>query len=208
MAHVTGPGLLRPISGEIKMRECCVLAGVILAAVVVAGQPAGSEPAAGEAAASGWQAEALAVRTGTWNVTTTYTMPGLAMDSDLAVAERTIVEGDVLLEEVTGTMLQMPYVGEARSGYDAGSGRFWTTWTDWTAVSDVPASAVILYGTYDPQTATYTYQGTIADPMLGDALMQIAWTIDGPGRETVVYSADSSNEGLIEVMRQDYARVE
>lgn len=155
--------------------------------------------------ATGWQDAFVQSRVGTWDVVTTYTMDGLGpLLQDHAVSERTVVEGPVLVEQLDGTMLQAPYLGEVRSGYDSETGRYWVTWTDWTDPNAV--STVTFHGVYDAATATYYYQATVADPVMGEALMQIAWTIDGPDRETVVYTADSDELGPIEVMRSVYER--
>lgn len=157
------------------------------------------------AGAVGWQNALVQARAGTWDVITTYTMDGLGpLLQDHAVSERTVAEGPVLIEQLDGTMLQAPYLGEARSGYDSDTDRYWVTWTDWTDPNAV--STVTFHGVYDAATATYYYQATVADPVMGAALMQIAWTIDGPDRETVVYMADSEELGPIEVMRSVYER--
>ncbi|MEZ5670434.1 MAG: DUF1579 family protein [Alphaproteobacteria bacterium] len=188
------------------MTAAAVIAGLSAVVPAAAQQPTEEEMmAAWQAAmAVGPQHEALAARVGTWAVTTTYAaMPGSdQMITEHGTAERTVaLDGRVVEERFAGSMMGMPFTGEGRTGYDNVTGRYWTTWTD-----TMSTALIVLYGSYDEATATYTFEGTTVAPLMGDIPTRIERVIDGPDRETSVFYFQYPGMDEAEVMEIAYER--
>ena len=50
---------------------------------------------------------------------------------DTGTATRTMaLDGRVLVEDLSSSMMGMPYTGHGMTGYDNVSGKYWSTWTD------------------------------------------------------------------------------
>jgi len=181
------------------------------AACVALSLPAAAQPteeemmAAWEAAmAVGPQHEALTALAGSWATTTTFAaMPG----SDQMITEHgtseavAAMDGRVLEERFTGSMMGMPFSGEGRTGYDNVSGRYWTTWTD-----TMSTGLIVMYGDYDPATATYTFAGTSVDPLLGEIPTRIERTIDGPDHATSLFYFQYPGAETTQMMEIVYER--
>jgi hypothetical protein len=57
--------------------------------------------------------------------------PGAPAVEETGTATRTMaLDGRVLIEEVSSSMMGMPYTGHGMTGYDNVTGKYWSTWTD------------------------------------------------------------------------------
>lgn len=185
--------------------SAALIAGLALCQPALAQEPSEEEMMAAWQAgmAVGPQHEALAERSGTWGITTTYMMPGSEeMIEEHAVAERTMgLEGRVLEETVQGMMMGFSFQGVGRTGFNNVTGEFWSTWSDTTSTG-----LIVMHGIYDPDAAAYVYQGTAVDALMGEMTMRIEWTIDSADHETAVFYADLPGQGMSEMMRMVYER--
>ena len=59
-----------------------------------------------------------------------------------------------------GNMMGQPFSGRGTTGYDNLGGRYFATWYD-----SMSTGMFIAYGTYDKASNSYTYRGTMDDPM-------------------------------------------
>jgi hypothetical protein len=100
--------------------------------------------------------------------------PGGPPTEDAGTATRTMVLGDrVQVEELTTTMMGMPYSGHGMTGYDNGTQKYWSTWND-----SMSTGVMMSQGTCDAQNAC-TFTGTSHDPVLKKAVkyrMTSKWT--------------------------------
>lgn len=84
------------------------------------------------------------------------------MTSDGAVTRTMELGGRVLAENLTTTMMGMPFEGIGRTGYDNLTGEWWSTWTD-----NVSTGITMMTGTWDEASSTWTWAGEGIDPMTG-----------------------------------------
>ena len=57
--------------------------------------------------------------------------PGGPAMEETATATRTMgLGGRVMMEDVTGSIMGIPFTGHGMTGYDNVSGKYWSTWTD------------------------------------------------------------------------------
>jgi Protein of unknown function (DUF1579) len=113
---------------------------------------------------------------------------GPAME-DTGTATRTMaLAGRVLVEEISSSMMGMPYTGRGMFGFDNVSGKYWSTWND-----SMSTGIVLSEGTCDAnQSCSFT--GTWNDPIKKGpvkARMTTRWTspttqvfeLHGPGKD-------------------------
>ena len=74
----------------------------------------------------------LAASAGTYSIKTkSWEAPGGPATEETGTATRTMtLDGRVLVEDVSSTMMGTPFVGHAMTGYDNVSGKYWSTWND------------------------------------------------------------------------------
>ena len=174
-----------------------LLVGSALAAIpaVAQQQPTAAEMMAAwaEAMAVGPEHEALAARTGTWTMTTTFWMdPSAPPQVEQGTAERTMaLDGRVLEERVASQMMGAPFQGTGRMGYDNVTDSYWSTWTD-----TMSTGLIVMHGVYDADADVYVFEGESVDPLMGVMPMRVevtieddketnAFSIQGPGGESV-----------------------
>ncbi len=104
-------------------------------------------------------------------------------------AVRTVeLDGRVIVERVTATMMGMPFTGHSMTGYDNVTGKYWSTWTD-----SMSTGLMVSEGTCDANNAC-TFTGTWNDAIKKapvKARMTTRWTspttevfeMYGPGRD-------------------------
>ena len=109
---------------------------------------------------------------------------------DAGTATRTLaLGGRVLVEEVSSTMMGMPYTGHGMFGYDNVTGKYWSTWND-----TMSTGLMVSHGTCDAQMKRCTLSGSWVDPIKKTpvkARMTTQWTspttevfeMYGPGRD-------------------------
>lgn len=194
------------------MRKRQLAVAVALGALLAAGPVAAQDMPTEAEMMAAWQGAmavgpehmALAARAGTWASTTTYpAQPGSdEMITEQGTVERTAtLEGRVLEEQLAGMMMGQPYTGVGRTGYDNVTDRYWTTWTD-----TMSTGLIVMHGSYDDITSTYTYEGSTVDPLLGEVPMRIQQVIEGPDRESMRLFMEFPGQGMIQVMEVVYER--
>ena len=85
-----------------------------------------------KAGAPGEPHKALAATAGTYRVKTkSWSEPGGPPVEETGTATRTVaLDGRVLVEEFTSTMMGTPFTGHGMTGFDNVSGKYWATWND------------------------------------------------------------------------------
>jgi len=134
--------------------------------------------------------EALAATAGSYDLKIKgWHEPGGPPTEDTGTSKRTMVlDGRVLVEEVTASMMGMPFTGQSMTGYDNVSGKYWSTWTD-----SMSTGIMVSSGTCDAQKVC-SFTGTWNDPITKGpvtARMTSRWTspttevfeMYGPGKD-------------------------
>jgi hypothetical protein len=115
--------------------------------------------------------------------------PGAPATEEKGTATRAmILEGRVLVEDVTSSMMGMAFTGHGMTGYDNVSGKYWSTWTD-----SMSTGVMLSEGTCDAQK-TCRFTGSWNDPLTKapkKARMTSRWTTPttevfemyGPGKD-------------------------
>jgi len=114
------------------------------------------------AATPGAPHERLAEQAGTWNaVVEAWMEPGAEpMVSESAVERVMSLDGRVLEERWSGTMMGMPFKGYGRTGYDNITQKYWSTWTD-----NMSTGLMTFTGQYDEEAEEFVFHGSYVDPM-------------------------------------------
>ncbi len=85
---------------------------------------------------------------------------GPAME-DTGTATRTMtLGGRVIVEDVSSSMMGMPYTGHGMMGYDNVTGKYWSTWND-----SMSTGVMVSEGTCDAQGKSCTMTGSWIDPI-------------------------------------------
>jgi len=85
---------------------------------------------------------------------------GPAME-DTGTAKRTMtLDGRVLVEDLSSTMMGMPFTGRGMFGYDNVTGKYWGTWND-----SHSTGLMVSEGTCDAQGKSCTFTGSWNDPI-------------------------------------------
>ncbi|HEY7462732.1 MAG TPA: DUF1579 domain-containing protein [Gemmatimonadota bacterium] len=108
--------------------------------------------------------QALAKQTGDWTwELTSWPAPGApAQKSSGTMSARTIMGGRYLVEDWKGTAMEMPFEGQAVTGYDNAKKKYFSTWVD-----NFGTGIMTSWGTRDDAKRTMTMSGTFTDPMSG-----------------------------------------
>ena len=86
--------------------------------------------------------------------------PGAPPTEDSGTATRKMaLDGRVLIEDFSTSMMGMPFKGQGMHGFDNVTGKHWSTWVD-----SMSTGVMISEGTCDAQGAC-TFTGTYNDPM-------------------------------------------
>ena len=128
-----------------------------------------------KAGAPGEQHKLLASQTGEYTtVARSWAAPDAPPVEEKGSATRTmILDGRVMLETYNGTMMGMPFTGQAMTGYDNVTGKYWATWND-----SMSTGIMVMEGTCDAQMAC-TFTGTYNDPIAKGPVkskMSFSWT--------------------------------
>lgn len=128
-----------------------------------------------KAGAPGEQHELLASQAGEYTtVARSWTDPDAPPMEEKGSATRTmILDGRVMVETYHGTMMGMPFTGQAMTGYDNVTGKYWATWND-----SMSTGVMVMEGTCDPEMSC-TFTGTYNDPIAKGPVastMTFRWT--------------------------------
>lgn len=114
------------------------------------------------AGALGHEHEMLAESVGEYDmVVRTWMGPGGEVMEESGTAKRhMMLGGRVMVEEVSSTMMGMPFDGYGLSGFDNVTGKYWATWND-----SMSTGIMVAEGTCDEMGGTCTFIGTYNDPV-------------------------------------------
>lgn len=114
-----------------------------------------------KAGAPGPQHADLAKAAGTYDMALkSWHEPDGPAEESTGTATRTmILEGRVLAEEVSSSMMGMPFTGHGMTGYDNVTGKYWSTWND-----SMSTGIMVSEGTCDSEGAC-TFTGSMSDAM-------------------------------------------
>ena len=134
--------------------------------------------------------QALAATAGNYDLTIrSWHEPGGPAMEETGTATRTMaLDGRVLIEDVTSSMMGMPMKGHGMRGYDNVSGKYWSTWTD-----NMSTGVMVSEGTCDAENAC-SFTGSWNDPIKKgpfEVRMTTRWTspttevfeMYGPGKD-------------------------
>ena len=103
----------------------------------------------------------IAQDVGTYDMkVTSWPAPGAPPTEDKGTATRKmIMDGRVLVEDVTSSMMGMPFKGQGMRGYDNVTGKYWGTWID-----SMSTGMMVSEGSCDA-SGTCSFTGTMNDPV-------------------------------------------
>jgi len=144
-----------------------------------------------KAGAPGAPHQAMASTIGSYDIKIkSWHEPGAPPMEDTGIATRSMtLGGRVLVEEVTSSMMGMPFTGRGTTGYDNVTGKYWSTWND-----SMSTGIMMSEGTCDIQAKACTFTGSWNDPVKKapvSARMTSRWTspttevfeMYGPGKD-------------------------
>lgn len=122
----------------------------------------------------GPQHKMLAMGEGNWTFEATMWMDPAAppTKSTGTVTQRVIMGGRYVQADHKGTMMGMPFEGTALSGYDNVTGKYQSAWWD-----NLSTMIMLVEGTYDEATRTFTYKGEVPDPVKPSTMVAVRQVI-------------------------------
>lgn len=134
--------------------------------------------------------EALASTVGSYDlkIKSWHEPDGPPMEQTGTATRTMVLGGRVLMEQLTASMMGMPFTGQAMMGYDNVSGKYWSTWND-----SMSTGLMVSEGTCDDQNAC-SFSGSFNDPIRkGPVTMRITtrwptpttqiFEMHGPGKD-------------------------
>jgi hypothetical protein len=114
-----------------------------------------------KAGTPGSQHKKLASTVGTYEIKMkSWQAPGQPPMEETGTATRQMMlDGRVLVEQLSSKMMGNPYNGQAMSGYNNVTGKYWSTWTD-----SMSTGLVVTEGSCDSKSIC-TYSGSWHDPV-------------------------------------------
>jgi len=174
-------------------RKLLAAAGIVLLATLAQAQTGDKQPqltpeqqaemeAYMKAGAPGAPHQIMASPAGNYDVKLkVWHEPGGPAAEDVGTAKRTMtLGGRVLVEDLSCTMMGMPFTGHGMFGYDNVTGKYWGTWND-----NMSTGVMVSEGTCDAQGKNCTFTGSFHDPVkktLVTLRMNSKWT--SPTTET------------------------
>jgi len=145
----------------------------------------------------------LAELAGSWHaVVEAWMEPGAEpMISESNVERVMSLDGRVLEERWTGSMMGMPFQGHGRTGYDNVADQYWSTWTD-----TMSTGVMMFTGQYDAEAKQYDFSGSYLDPMTKSTVeSRSVGTMPEEGKEMMVMYETHDGEEIM-VMRMVLTR--
>jgi len=143
-----------------------------------------------KAGTPGPQHKAMAATAGTYELKIkSWQDPNSPPMEDTGTATRSMaLDGRVMVEQVSSTMMGQPWSGHGMQGYDNTTGKYWSTWND-----SMSTGLMVSEGTCDAKQSC-TFAGSWTDPVkktLVKSRMTTRWTspttqifdMYGPGRD-------------------------
>jgi len=144
-----------------------------------------------KAGTPGAQHQALAASAGTYDLKlkSWHDAAAPAMEETGTAKRSMMLDGRVMFEELTSSMMGTPFTGHGMMGYDNVTGKYWSTWND-----SMSTGLMVAEGTCDAQGKTCTFIGHWNDPVKKapvKARMTTRWTspttqifeMYGPGKD-------------------------
>jgi hypothetical protein len=127
-----------------------------------------------KAATPGSNHKLLAGLTGQWTFATRMWMePGAPPETSTGSAVYTsLMDGRFIQGDYTGTFGGMAFHGLGLTGYDNVTKHFTATWAD-----NMGTAIMLMTGTYDPATKTFTYKGDMDDVMKPGTKVKVRQTV-------------------------------
>ena len=127
-----------------------------------------------KAATPGSNHKLLAGLTGQWAFATRMWMePGTPPEMSTGSAVYTsLMDGRFIQGEYTGTVGGMAFQGLGLTGYDNVARHFTATWAD-----NMGTAIMLMTGTYDPASKTFTYKGDMDDMMKPGTKVKVRQTV-------------------------------
>lgn len=160
-------------SNSITKKALSTIATALLATSVVAAPEATEPPkmtpeqmaemeAYQKAGTPGAPHAAMAAAAGDYDikVTSWYEPGGEPQVAGGTATRKMILGGRVMVEEVSSTMMGMPFNGQAMAGYDNVTGKHWSTWMD-----SMSTGMMVSEGTCDAATKACAFTGSWNDPI-------------------------------------------
>ncbi len=106
--------------------------------------------------------QALAAAAGSYDLKIkSWHQPGAPATEETGTATRTMtLEGRVLVEDLSSSMMGRPFTGRGTMGFDNVTGKYWSTWND-----NMGTGLMVSEGTCDAQNKTCTFTGHWNDPI-------------------------------------------
>jgi hypothetical protein len=114
-----------------------------------------------KAGTPGPQHQALAATAGSYElkIKSWHEPGGPAIEEGGTATRSMVLDGRVMVEEVTSSMMGMTFSGRGMTGYDNVSGKYWSTWTD-----SMSTGIMVSEGTCDDQQ-NCSFTGSWNDPV-------------------------------------------
>ena len=151
----------------------------------------------------GEQHKMLAAQAGEYTtVARSWVEPGAAPVEEKGSATRTmILDGRVMIETYNGTMMGTPFTGQAMTGYDNVSGKYWATWND-----SMSTGIMTMEGTCDAKMSC-TFTGTYNDPIAkGPVTMRMTTRWTSPTTEVMEMHGPGPDGKEVKMMELVYTK--
>jgi len=143
--------------------------------------------------------------TGNWKAVTTLWMDPKAppVKSEGTSRNESIFGGRYIELYYDGNMMGQPFSGRGVFGFDNLSGRYFSTWMD-----SMSTGMWLVYGTYDKAANTYTFKGSMDDPMKAGAKVPIRQVVRVVDPSHYVFEWNETRGGKeAKTMQVDYTKL-
>jgi hypothetical protein len=113
-----------------------------------------------------------------------------------------VLDGRVMVEELSSSMMGSPFTGHGMMGYDNTTGKYWSTWND-----SMSTGLMVSEGSCDATAKTCTFTGHWTDPVKKTpvkARMTTRWT--GPTTEIFEMFAPGKDGREFKMMEITYSK--
>jgi hypothetical protein len=107
----------------------------------------------------GKEHQELAAMAGTWKATGKSFMGPEPTTFEATAKREVMLDGRVVAEHFTGSMMGMAFEGHGMLGYDNASKRYWSTWND-----NMSTGVLVSYGQWDESQKGLAFDGQMTDP--------------------------------------------
>lgn len=151
--------------------------------------------------------EAFKAMEGTWKAHVKMWEPGVAeaSESDGTMTNTLIHGGRYVHHEFKGDFMGMAFSGSGDFGFNKATGKYEGTWMD-----SFGTGIMVLTGSYDEATKTYTCTGEFDMPGPDGKMMKVKQretvTIDGPDKHTMLMYHSATGMPEMKVMEITYTR--